>query len=192
MSAGSTVRSPSETSSNTLTWTLPADTCQKDIFRYYIYYSPTPGSLILIDSTLHYDDTVYHHRPPQSVVGCYAISAIDSVGNRSPLGNTVCIDNTVCSAYNLPNIFSPNGDGFNDLFRPFPFTSVSEINLTIFDRWGKVVFQTHEPEINWDGKDKTTNQPCSDGTYFFVCEVTEITLSGAVQRTISGSVTILR
>ena len=181
-----------ETSSNTLIWTLPADTCQKDIFRYYIYYSPTPGSMILIDSTLHYYDTVYLHRPPQSVVGCYAISAIDSVGNRSPLGNTVCIDNTVCSAYNLPNIFSPNGDGFNDLFRPFPFTSVAEINLTIFDRWGKVVFQTHEPEINWDGKDKTTNQPCSDGTYFFVCEVTEITLSGAVQRTISGSVTILR
>jgi gliding motility-associated-like protein len=187
-----TVTTDCDKSTNTLTWTVPADTCQHDIARYYIYYAPTSGNLSLIDSLMGQKDTVYIHKPPLSIVGCYAIVAIDSVGNRSSMGNIVCIDNSNCPVYSLPNVFSPNGDGINDFFQPFPFTSVSTINLKIFDRWGKVVFETHEPGINWDGKDKTTNQPCSDGTYFFVCDVFEITLSGEIKRSIQGSLTILR
>jgi len=135
---------------------------------------------------------LYIHKPAQSVVGCYGIIAIDSAGNRSAMSNVVCVDYTACPVYTLPNVFSPNGDGINDLFHPFPYTSVSEINLKIFDRWGKMVFETKEPDINWDGKDKTTNQPCSDGTYFFVCDVFEITLTGTVKRSIQGSLTMLR
>jgi gliding motility-associated-like protein len=64
--------------------------------------------------------------------------------------------------------------------------------MKIFDRWGKEVFETSDPEINWDGKDKTTNQPCSDGTYFYVCDLFEITLAGRVKRNLHGSLTILR
>jgi gliding motility-associated-like protein len=95
--------------------------------------------------------------------------------------------------YRLPNVFTPNGDGYNDYFTPFSdFSSVAKINLTIFDRWGKKVFETNDPAINWDGKDRTTNQPCSDGVYFYICDVFEFTLSGTVKRTIRGTVTILR
>jgi gliding motility-associated-like protein len=179
-------------STNILTWTIPADTCQRDISKYYIYYSSSTANLALIDSLLNQKDTVYIHKPPQSIVGCYGVIAIDSVGNRSSMGNIVCVDYTACPVYTLPNVFSPNGDGFNDLFHPFPYTSVSEINLKIFDRWGRMVFETNDPDINWDGKDKTTNQPCSDGTYFFVCDVFEITLTGTIKRSIQGSLTILR
>jgi gliding motility-associated-like protein len=119
--------------------------------------------------------------------------AIDSVGNISKMSNVVCIEYTACPQFTLPNIFTPNGDGKNDFFVPFPgYTSVSEVNMKIFDRWGKLVFETQNPEINWDGTDKTTNQPCSDGTYFYICDVVEITLNGPVQRNLHGSLTILR
>lgn len=64
--------------------------------------------------------------------------------------------------------------------------------MKIFDRWGKLVFNTSDPAVNWDGKDITTNQPCSDGTYFYICDVFEITLSGIVKRNLHGSLTILR
>lgn len=187
-----TVTTQCDESKNVLNWTFPADTCPHDIVKYCIYYSPAQGNLVPIDSLTNQDDTVYIHQPVQSIVGCYAVSAVDSVGNRSPISNIVCVDNTACSVYLLPNVFSPNGDGFNDLFHPFPYTSVSEIDLKVFDRWGRVVFTTKDPDINWDGKDETTKQPCSDGTYFFVCDLTEITLQGSVQRTIQGSLTILR
>ncbi|MCK9219069.1 MAG: gliding motility-associated C-terminal domain-containing protein [Bacteroidales bacterium] len=180
-------------STNTLTWGLPADTCSKDIAKYYIYYSRTSGDMLIIDSLLNPSDTTYIHSPAHSIVGCYGVIAVDSAGNRSAMSNIVCIDNTACPVYTLPNVFTPNGDTKNDYFTPKkPYTSVEEINLKIFDRWGRVVFETHEPDINWDGKDKNTNQPCSDGTYFFVCDVFEITLQGTLKRSLQGSLTILR
>jgi gliding motility-associated-like protein len=114
------------------------------------------------------------------------------VGNQSAFSNIVCIDNSACPRYELPYAFTPNGDGRNDLFVPFPYTSVERIQLDIFDRWGAVVFRTEDPAIEWDGRAQSTGRPCSDGVYFYVCDVFEITLKGTVKRTLRGSVTILR
>ncbi|HNW72566.1 MAG TPA: gliding motility-associated C-terminal domain-containing protein [Bacteroidales bacterium] len=187
-----TVKTNCEDAVNQLSWKIPADSCPTDIEKYYIYYSSTPGYPLLIDSLLHPMDTTYLHAPYQSIVGCYGVVAIDSMGNKSEMSPVICVDITACPGYSLPNIFTPNGDGSHDLFRPVHRSSVSEIDLTIFDRWGKAVFKTHDPEINWDGKDMNTGQSCSDGTYFFVCDVNEVTLNGIVKRNIHGSLTLLR
>ena len=182
-----------EESENILSWTKPADSCPDDIAKYYIFYTQVNGKPVLIDSVSNPHDTSYSHKPPQTVSGCYGVMAVDSVGNRSDTGNIICIDYTACPQYRLPNIFTPNGDGKNDNFIPFPgYTSVSEINLTIVDRWGRTVFETQDPAIQWNGNDKTTNQPCSDGTYFYICDVYELTLQGTVKRNLHGSLTILR
>jgi gliding motility-associated-like protein len=184
-----------DVSTNKLSWVNPYDTCSLDIVKYYIYFTPSSGTnLILLDSLLNRNDTVYYHKPENGIAGCYSVIAIDSAGNKSNFSDTVCIDIYDCPSfrYRLPYIFTPNGDGFNDTFIPFPYTSVEKINLKIFDRWGKEVFETSDPDVNWDGNDKNTNRPCSDGVYFFVCDVYEITLTGTVKRTLEGSVTILR
>ena len=178
---------------NRLSWINPNDTCTPDILKYFIWYAPGKGEeLLLIDSLIGPYDTIFEHKPPQSIVGCYAVSAIDSTGNESNLSNIICVNYTDCPVYRLPRAFTPNGDGRNDFFIPFPYTSVESINLVIFNRWGSEVFRTHDPDINWDGKGQATNQPCSDGTYFYVCDVFEITLTGILKRTLKGSVTILR
>ena len=190
-----TINTLCKESTNILSWTKPADSCPGDIARYYIYFTRNEGEPALFDSILNPHDTVYTHRQTNTIVGCYGIVAVDSVGNRSAMSNIVCIDITACSEfrYSLPNVFTPNGDGRNDFFIPFPgYTSVSEVSMKIFDRWGKLVFETNNPDIQWDGKDKTTNQPCSDGTYFYICDVYEITLNGTVMRNLHGSLTILR
>lgn len=179
-------------SSNNLSWQNIIDSCSRDIVKYYICFSPTGNTpLEIIDSTMDINDTTYSHHRPNSVVGCYALIAVDSAGNQSVYSNKVCVEN-ICN-YILPNVFTPNGDGKNDLFRPKDdYTSVETVNMVILDRWGKPVFETHDPDINWDGKDQTTGQPCSDGTYFYVCEVDEYDLTGITRRTLKGSVTILK
>ena len=178
---------------NYLRWRNPGDTCGNDIARYYIYFSPVSGvKPVLLDSILNPWDTVYIHKQPNSVVGCYSVIAVDSAGNRSDFSNTLCVDYNACPVYTLPNFFTPNGDGINDLFVPITNSSVDHIDLKIFDRWCRLVFKTADPAINWDGNDMNSKSACPDGTYFVVCDIYEITLSGIQERSLQGSVTILR
>lgn len=51
----------------------------------------------------------------------------------------------------FPNAFTPDGDGINDVFLPV-YSSVSEFNMVIFDRWGHMVFETDDINTPWDGK----------------------------------------
>ena len=64
--------------------------------------------------------------------------------------------------------------------------------MVIYNRWGLLVFETSDPMINWDGRNRQNNNECPEGTYFYVCEVYEKTLNGIAQRTIQGVVTLLR
>jgi hypothetical protein len=72
------------------------------------------------------------------------------------------------------------------------YSSVDHIEINIFSRWGRKVFTSMDPDINWNGNDMTTDQPCSDGVYFYVCDVYEYDLCGLNKRTLHGTVTILR
>ena len=65
----------------------------------------------------------------------------------------------------FPNAFTPDGDGVNDLFGPVS-SSVVELHLVIFDRWGHVVFETEDIHAQWDG---TVNggSPATTGVYVY-------------------------
>jgi gliding motility-associated-like protein len=108
------------------------------------------------------------------------------------------VDYDACPIYELPNVFTPNADQYNDFLVPInypstnPKANVDRIELTIFNRWGNVVFETADPAINWDGKNQRTGQDCADGTYFYVCEVFFQGFDGPVQQRLQGSITIIR
>lgn len=53
-----------------------------------------------------------------------------------------------------PNVFTPNGDGKNDLFTPQPKNPLRAkiLGMQIFNRWGELLFTTKGPEFTWDGK----------------------------------------
>ena len=184
-----TVEANCESFQNILTWENLDPSCSSDILKYLVYYQPPQGDLVLLDST---QLLTYTHSNLQTIAGCYAVIAVDSVGNRSAMSDTVCIDSDICGTYRLPNIFTPNGDERNDLFMPFPYTSVEKIDIQIVNRWGNLIFKTQDPDIRWDGKMQGTNQDVSDGVYYYICDVYEITLNGTVKRTIRGSITIIR
>ncbi|MBI1835854.1 MAG: choice-of-anchor L domain-containing protein [Flavobacteriia bacterium] len=64
-----------------------------------------------------------------------------------------------------PNVFSPNGDGINDLF--FLTTqNASSVDLTILNRWGNIIYESSGTNPEWNGK-LENNKPISDGVYFY-------------------------
>jgi len=187
--------------SNELGMYLPFDSCSYDAVKYYIYFSPPGVDYIeLIDSVDYVvnDTTYFIHDDISSVVGCYHVTAIDSVGNISESSNIVCIGYDECPVYELPNVFTPNGDDKNPLFVPMgsrsgnPKANVSRVDMTIFNRWGKTMYTTTDPEINWDGKNQNNNEDCINGVYYYVCEVYIITIDGEEKITMKGAVTLIR
>lgn len=96
--------------------------------------------------------------------------------------------------FELPNVFTPNGDGINDIFVPIHITPdlITKVKMHIFNRWGLVVFDTEDPYIQWDGCAQGTHMQCPDGTYFYVCDVEMITPEGPVTRSLQGVIMIVR
>lgn len=188
------VETDCEDITNLITWLNPQSICgNEDVGEYEIYYAQNPNDeMILLATVSPDDDTTYLHDNITSVAGCYAVVAIDTNGNSSTMSNIVCIDIDNCDLYQLPNVFTPNGDGQNDYFMPFPYDFVERIDIQIFNRWGNVVFKTEDPDIMWDGKALQSGNDCPEGVYFYICDVYELRLSGLNKRTLTGTVHLYR
>ncbi|MCC6690469.1 MAG: gliding motility-associated C-terminal domain-containing protein, partial [Bacteroidia bacterium] len=83
----------------------------------------------------------------------------------------------------IPNIFSPNGDGKNDVLK-LEGTGISNIYFAIYNRWGNLIFETHNQSRGWDGTQR--GNPCEAGTYVYYLRATcsktnsEVSLKGNV------------
>lgn len=66
--------------------------------------------------------------------------------------------------FSIPNVFTPNGDGINDLFF-ITASGLTEFNLIIVNRWGELMFETDDPNEGWDGT--FNGNKCSEGVYFY-------------------------
>lgn len=180
----------------TIRWTNPNNFCDStdDVIGYKLYYAETnDGSFRLLEekkSNFSANDTFFVHANPNTVAGCYYVIAIDSAQNASDPSDTVCEDN--CFIYELPNVFTPNGDGINDLFIPFPYCYVESIDMTIVSRWGQRVFETTDPNVEWDGNDQFANDIAPTGVYYYTCTVNHITLEGVEPVLLKGFVHLIR
>jgi gliding motility-associated-like protein len=86
--------------------------------------------------------------------------------------------------FNIPNAFTPNGDGLNDSFRPVTdYDRFSRFSMVIYNSWGQRIFETTRPAEGWDGKDAAA------GVYVWV--ITYADYMGKVS-TLRGSVTLVR
>ncbi len=182
-----------ETEENNIVWTNPNNSCADDVVAYNLYFAPFENdSLTLLTNFSSQFDTTFIHKDRGSIAGCYYVTAIDSMpySNESLPSNMVCIDN--CDGYyELPNVFTPGGDGINDVYHPLlPYKFVEKIDLKVYNRWGNLVFETTDPQIDWKGTYLDTDEQLSDGVYFYVCTVYEIKLSGLKERTFQGNITI--
>ena len=87
------------------------------------------------------------------------------------------------SCIEIPNTITPNGDNKNDTWN-LDFSKYKNANLKVFSRWGRIVMQTTELEIVWDGN--AFGQPLPADTYYYVLELNDASL------TQTGPIIILR
>ncbi len=87
----------------------------------------------------------------------------------------------------IPNAFTPNGDGKNDLFR-IVNEGLTSYQLAVFDRWGKSIFLTENSQEGWDGH-FPDGQDAPEGVYTFVVKAT-LTTGETLKR--GGTITLIR
>ena len=66
----------------------------------------------------------------------------------------------------IPNAFTPDGDGKNDVFMAFPNDNdISHFSMQVFDRWGGKVFSSDDISVGWNGT--KNGKPCPAGVYVY-------------------------
>ena len=90
-----------------------------------------------------------------------------TVTNTAGCKTTACLEIIVMdeSTLYVPNVFTPNGDGVNDVFYT-PSHNIEMYDLNIFNRWGQLLFNSTDPGKGWDGQFE--GQLVADGVYIFI------------------------
>jgi len=123
-------------------------------------------------------------------IGVYNVVLIVNSGNPDFCTDTFNIQITVegQSKLTMPNVFTPNGDGFNDTFKP-DAEHLETLEVSIYDRWGKQVGEFNTIDGSWDGKNMHNKKEASDGVYYYILSATG---KDKVVYNLQGTVTLIK
>ena len=174
-------------------WLVDSTQIFKEINNHFVRIASVTG-FAFTDTDVESDETYRYY---VRTFGHYTIEGV-----MQPLVNYSAIvsvrvgheDPVEEFSYVLPNVFTPNGDGYNDVFEP----KVTGLDLivgartVIFNRWGNILWDSDDPLIQWDGRSKQTGLDCPQGTYFYVTDITYQGETGEEKLHLQGSITIVR
>ena len=174
---------------NLVSWSFSDIGCLSGIAGYKVFFKQTNSENLELIRTIFGRDTIsYPHYPTGgSISGCYAVSAFDSLNNESDKSIMVCVDS--CNFYEIPNVFTPNGDNMNDRLLARTSGLVEKIDFKLYNRGGLLIFKTDKPRIDWDGT--YNGKIVSPGVYFYQCDVYERRISGLELFHISGFIHVI-
>ncbi|MDQ3101429.1 MAG: gliding motility-associated C-terminal domain-containing protein, partial [Bacteroidota bacterium] len=98
-----------------------------------------------------------------SVPGIYSVTVTGQCVDA--IGTVIVIEGDCGPVVHVPNSFTPNNDGINDIFRVSVDGDLANFRLEIFDRWGELIFSTTKASEGWDGSVKGT--AAQDGAYIW-------------------------
>ncbi|MCB2195066.1 MAG: gliding motility-associated C-terminal domain-containing protein [Bacteroidetes bacterium] len=153
---------------NSLTWNTFLEGSLESV-NYEIYRIVQDQQPELIRSFANHNDFTDNIESLQSYSQfCYFIRATAEGSSEYSQSNTACayLNPTVY----IPEAFTPNGDGTNDLFQPV-FTFIpTDYEMRIYNRWGNVVFETSNYTEPWDGKEPNGNS-ARTGSYIYIIKI---------------------
>lgn len=106
--------------------------------------------------------------------GVYTVTLEVIEGNCSDMASLdIIVDPFIPLEFDLPNVFTPDGDGVNDVFT-MNIENAIAYELTILNRWGNVIFESSSLEAVWNGRDQSTGERLTDGVYFYKYRITDM------------------
>lgn len=145
------------------------------------------GDIIRLDAGQHdtyrWNDSSSDRYLDVVQAGTYWVMVTDGPCTASAM---VDITDSCLGAVSIPNAFTPNGDGHNDVFRVLG-NGLTDVRMRVFDRWGEKVFDGDGQYRGWDGTVK--GQPAATGAYVYFVTYTD---PQGRQQERRGSVTLLR
>jgi gliding motility-associated-like protein len=181
----------------------PPSLCEDTLFVSMAFTGSGADSLIwnMDDGTIYYNDTVITHT--YYIPGVYnaTLTAYDLDCNISEIGEQtyVLTDEIITGLLDVPNIFSPNGDGLNDVFRLFfkdkplanPLVAMQYYNVIIYNRWGKEIFESGDNISDWVWDGTIDGRNADEGVYYYIILYNSLCEDeGTIRKT--GYVTLVR
>jgi gliding motility-associated-like protein len=123
------------------------------------------------------------------------LNAIDANGCKDEHCDSLGL-NDIALHYNIPNVFTPNEDGFNDRY-DIEIENHNYYRLSIYNRWGEIVYEslvdgTKADDINWNGMYRNGTLKLPEGAYFYIFETDHRCNPDAKRIKIHGTVTLIR
>ncbi|MEZ5067834.1 MAG: gliding motility-associated C-terminal domain-containing protein [Bacteroidia bacterium] len=91
-------------------------------------------------------------------------------------------------SFYIPNSFTPNTDGKNDLFEAYG-TNITSANIAVFNRWGMKVFESSVMPFSWNGKKMNSGEDLPQGIYVYTVKLTDKT---GHSHSYNGTVALIR
>jgi len=152
---------------------------------FYIKYNPFPEFEIIGEKTVCKDSLTLYIVPDTSPIYKFEWNTGDTTSYlivSTPGYYSLQISDTICNIQNyweyeiesdcppivfIPNVFSPNNDGYNDYYKPY-VEGYSLFRMDIYNRWGELIFISNNSEHGWDGTFQT--KECQQDIYnaFFI------------------------
>lgn len=116
--------------------------------------------------------------------GVYSVTVTDKYGNETSASTKVETTTDDLSCLNIPNGFTPDNDGVNDIWNIRGLNRFENCKVNVFTEWGALVFSSNGYNEPWEGK--FNNQPLEAGTYYYRIEL------GNDKDVFTGTVTIIK
>jgi gliding motility-associated-like protein len=160
------------------------------------------GETATLTATANVNNNNVYNWSPSVTVECAACATTTTrPGNNTTFTVNVTDDNG-CTAFDtvsvsvnsitdlfIPNAFTPNNDGNNDVLEIYgDINAIHYIEFNVFNRWGEKVFSTNDPTFKWDGSYK--GQMVDQGAYIYTMNL--VFINGVSRSDYKGSITIIR
>lgn len=139
------------------------------------------------NSTLS-SDSIYNPTATPQATTTYYLTITDALGCTTIDSIVIYVSNARCDEPNvfIPNAFTPDGDGYNDVLY-IEGAAITDVNMIIYNRWGKQVFKSDVKTVGWDGTFK--GKACPPDVYGYYIECKCLDGNELIKK---GNITLLR